>query len=183
MEVASGKELIDPRKIFEAVKMREGFKVVDLGCGTSGHYVLPAAELVGKDGRVFAVDILSGALDGTKNKAALANLANIEYIWGDIERPLGVKIANGSVDIAMLINNLFLAKDKMRMGREALRLLKSGGKLVIVDWKPVLAPFGPAPAARVSVEDAKIAMLTVGFRFVSGFLPGPYHYGLVFEKP
>lgn len=183
MAIPTGTELINPIKVLERAHIHEGFRVADLGCGTVGHYVFPAARLVGSGGRVYAIDILKSVLGAIESRRQLDGTTNVEPVWGDIERPRGVPLADESIDVALLVNNLFLAKDSAGMGREALRLLRSGGKLIVVDWKPTGAPFGPPPRDRVGEEQARIVMQGAGFRFVESFEAGPYHYGLVFEKP
>ena len=63
MILRSGTELINPFKLLERVGIGEGQRVADLGCGALGHFVFPAAQLVGGMGAVFAVDIQKGALE------------------------------------------------------------------------------------------------------------------------
>jgi ubiquinone/menaquinone biosynthesis C-methylase UbiE len=157
-------------------------RVADFGCGTLGHYVFPAAHLVGPEGRVFAVDILKSVLNGIESRAKMENVSNVEYVWGDIERQNGVKIPDNSLDIGMLINNLFMSKQKEAMMRECVRTVKQGGKFVIIDWKPAGVNFGPDPATRVTVEEAKALAAAVGLSFEKDIEPGQYHYGFICVK-
>ncbi len=181
--MTAGTQLLDPQKVLGQVEIREGMQVSDFGCGALGHFVLPAARLVGAAGKVFAVDIQKSVLQALAGHLKLQNIQNVELVWGDIERLRGTQIADDSLDVVLLVNNLFLARDRSMLGREALRVLKVGGKLVVVDWQPAAAPFGPPPGQRVSREQARLAMQSAGARKVSEFEAGPYHYGLVFEKP
>lgn len=181
-EFTTGTELINPMTIFEVAGIREGMHVVDLGCGSTGHFVLPAARLVGKDGVVYAVDIQKSVLSAVQGRIGLARLQNVKLVWGDIERPRGVGIQDNSVDIVLLINNLFLVDNRVPMGKEAFRILKQGGTFVVIDWKPTSAPFGPSPKTRVSKEVALQAMEQAGFHLIREFEPGTYHYGFLFEK-
>lgn len=179
----TGTQLIDPVKVLEAGRIHEGQTVADFGCGALGHLVFPAARMVGAGGTVYAVDIMKSVLQSIESRKEIEGTPQVKAVWGDIERPRGLKIPDGSVNLTLVVNNLFLAKDKMGVGREAWRVLKSFGVLVVVDWKSTKTPFGPSVGERVEKEQAKILMLTAGFRFVNEFEPGPYHYGLVFEKP
>ncbi|MBI4133237.1 methyltransferase domain-containing protein [Candidatus Uhrbacteria bacterium] len=183
MAFPTGTELINPTKLLEHANVREGFRVADFGCGTVGHYVFPASRLVGASGKVYAVDIMKSVLQAIRSRIELDGTKNVLPVWGDIERLRGVPLPNESLDVVLLVNNLFLAKDKTAMGHEALRLLKSGGTLVLADWRPTGAPFGPPPPTRVAEEQARLVMQSVGFRLGVSFEAGPYHYGLVFEKP
>lgn len=183
MPVIAGTQLLDPNKILSQVEIREGMQIADFGCGALGHFVIAASGLVGNAGKVYCVDIQKSALQAFESNMKLAGVTNAVPLWGDIERPRGVQIPDAVLDVVLLINNLFMARDKMLMGRESLRALKSGGKLIVVDWKITGAPLGPPPTQRVSQEQAKLAMQAAGFRGVHAFEAGPYHYGLVFEKP
>ncbi|MBI4281152.1 methyltransferase domain-containing protein [Candidatus Uhrbacteria bacterium] len=182
MLIPTGKELIDPQVVLKAADLREGQTVADLGCGSLGHYVFPAAATVGKEGKVYAVDILKSALSAITGRIKLEGISQVEPLWGNIERLGGIPVKDETLDHALIVNNLFLAKDKILLGQEAFRLLKSFGRLTVVDWKVGGAPFGPSPAQRVNEDQARMTMQTAGFRFMKSFSPGPYHYGLVFEK-
>lgn len=179
----SANELINATTVLETVGIREGMKVADLGCGAIGHYVFRAARMVGPHGIMYAVDIQKNVLDGLRGRMDVTGVNNVEFVWGDIERLRGVGIPDGTLDAVLIANNLSVARDRAGLGREALRLLKSGGTLAIIDWKPARSPFGPPPEGRISPEDAERVMEETGFRFVRTFAPGEYHYGLIFEKP
>lgn len=179
----TGSELINPFRILAETQIKEGFTVADLGCGAIGHYVFPAAEMVGKDGKVYAVDILQSVLSAIQSRANTEGFVQVKPVWGDIERPGGVPIPDGSVDVVLVINNLFLAKQKIILAQEAYRMTKSGGILTVIDWKQTNIPLGPKPQERVSPESAQEFFIKADFRFDHSFDAGPYHYGLLFTKP
>jgi ubiquinone/menaquinone biosynthesis C-methylase UbiE len=94
----------------------------------------------------------------------------------------GVKIDDNAVDIALVVNNLYLAKNRQMFLSEAARLTKVGGKVIVIDWKTAASPLGPTPASRVSPETAKADAMAAGLRFVEAWDPAPYFWGLVFAK-
>ena len=181
--IPTGKELIDPFKVLEEAGIRTDMKVADFGCGTLGHYVFAASSMVGPGGKVYAVDILKSVLDGVESMIKIERVTNVETIWGDLERVGGVKLADGALDIGMLINNLYLSKQQNEMVKECVRMVKSGGTFVLVDWKPTGAQFGPDPKTRVSAEDAMKLGTNAGLQLLKEIVPGPYHYGFIFKKP
>lgn len=183
MYIPTGKELIDPFKILQEAGIAPEQKVADFGCGTLGHYVFAAAQLVGPAGKVYAVDILKSVLDSVESMSRIERITNVETVWGDLERERGVKIDDGALDIGLMINNLYLTKKPAEMTRECLRMVKPGGTFVIVDWKPEGAAFGPDPKARMSARGALQLGLDAGLELVKEIVPGPYHYGYVFRKP
>ncbi|MBI4458400.1 methyltransferase domain-containing protein [Candidatus Uhrbacteria bacterium] len=182
MASPSASELLNPVNLLQEAGIRAGMSVADFGCGTLGHFVFAAAKLVGPEGKVYAVDILKSVLAGVESRMKLEGVTNISTIWGDIERLNGVKLADGALDIALLVNNMFLAKDKGMLVKETARTVKSGGRLVLVDWKPAGA-VGPDPASRVEAEVSKKFGLDAGLTLEKEFVPGPYHYGYIFVKP
>lgn len=180
----TGKELIDPFHVLEEAGIRQEMRVADFGCGTLGHYVFPAAKMVGPRGKVFAVDILKSVLSGVESRIKMESATNVAAVWGDIEREGGVNLPDsGSVDLGLLINNLFLSHERLAMLKECTRLVRPGGTMVIVDWKTTGSTFGPDASVRVSPEEARHLAEAAGLNFVKEFTPGQYHYGLIFTKP
>jgi len=66
--------------------------------------------------------------------------------------------------------------------KETQRLLKPGGKLLIVDWKVEPTPFGPPQDNRLSPVTVTQLAAKLGFTLVKQFEAGPYHYGFVLIK-
>jgi ubiquinone/menaquinone biosynthesis C-methylase UbiE len=177
--IPTGSELLDPVKILNKLELREGMIVANLGCGNSGHFVFPSAQMVGDDGRVYAVDILKSALSSIESKSKMQNITNVVPVWSDIEVYGGARqIDDSSCDAAYLIN----LHAKPAMIKEALRVLKKNGKLLIVDWKTTAAPFGPATKDRVSPEEAKRRLADFSVSLESEFEAGQYHWGLIYVK-
>jgi ubiquinone/menaquinone biosynthesis C-methylase UbiE len=173
--IPTGKELIDPFKLLEDSGIRSGMTVADFGCGTLGHYVFPAAKLVGPEGKVYAVDILKSVLSGIESRIKMEGVSNVEMVWGDLERMGGSRLPDNTLDMGLLINNLFLTKQAQAMTNECVRTVKSGGIFVIADWKPTGA-LGPDPRTRVSAEVARQLGIDAGLRLMKEIVPGPYHY-------
>src|SRR3989338_2035317 len=96
----------DPQKILEQFKLATGRFVADLGAG-AGFFAIPAAKMVGPLGRVYAIDVLKDMLQKIKNEALRCKLFNLEALWGDIEKLGGTRLADASVDVALVCNSLF----------------------------------------------------------------------------
>jgi ubiquinone/menaquinone biosynthesis C-methylase UbiE len=182
MAFPSNSILLDAPAVLAKAGVRAGTTVADLGCGTSGHFVIPAARMVGAAGHVYAVDILKSVLAGVESRAKLEGATSIETVWGNCELLRGVKIADSAVDTTLVINNLYMTKNRQTFLREAARLTKVGGKVVVIDWKPVASPLGPPAESRVSAEAVKADALAVGLKFAEAWDPAPYFWGLIFTK-
>jgi arsenite methyltransferase len=125
--------------------LKAGDVVVDLGSG-AGFDCFLAAQRVGPQGRVIGVDMTHEMLERARGNAARDGIANVEFRLGEIEN---LPVADNTAD--MVISNcvINLSTDKPRVFREALRVLKPGGRLMVSDL--VLAKPLPESVAR-SVE-------------------------------
>ncbi len=164
-----------------ALGLREGDVVADLGSGT-GAYTMLLAEKVGKSGRVYAVEIQQDFFTNIKNAAAERGLKNVEVIWGDIERLGGTKIKDAVADAVVVSNVLFQAEDKAGILREARRILKDGGKLLLIDWSSSFNNLGPTKNMIVPAEVARALCEKEGFAFKREVTAGDHHYGFVMVK-
>lgn len=177
----TGRALIDPFNALEKAGIKEEMRVADLGVGAVGHFLFPAAKLVGPKGHVYGVDILKSVLQANQSRAKLSGLDNIEMVWGNLEKIGGSRLPDASMDMALIVNVLHVV-DKATTLREAKRVLATGGILLVIEWKAAGAALGPSAEKRLAKEDAVGAALEAGFRLQKEFDAGPYHYGLVFKK-
>lgn len=182
MTTRSGTELINPFKLLERVGIRAGQRVADLGCGALGHFVFPAAQLIGAKGVVYAVDIQRNVLEQVERLAKDDQVFNLKTVWSDIDVYGATRIDDGSLDITLLINNLFLSQNRPQLVREMARLTRPGGRIVVVEWKTVSTPLGPPVNQRIDREEAKKVLKTPLMSFQDEFEAGPYHYGLIYQR-
>ncbi len=109
-------------------------------------------------------------------------MQQIETIWSNLEIFKGTKIESSSLDRALLINILHQSAKRAEILREAVRMLKIGSRLLVVEWKNVASPLGPQVDKRVNKESLKEAAPKLGIVLETEFEAGPYHYGLIFHK-
>lgn len=182
MPTVSGESiLLDAEKILSHLKIGEGMRVGELGCGGRGHFVFPAVRLVGSKGRVYAVDILKACLIAIERQAKEEHWPQVMTVWSNLEVVGAAKIPSGDLDRATLINILFQSQKADSILKETRRLLKPKGLLLVVDWKRESSPFGPPPDRRVVPEGAIDLAEKAGFKLLEQFAAGPHHYGLIFE--
>ena len=106
--------------------VKEGQTVLDFGCGP-GFYAIPAAEMVGDKGKVYALDIHPLATQSVQKKAAKKGLPNIATILSDIDTGL----PDRSVDISLVYDAIHMIKDRESLIRELHRVTKPKGILSI----------------------------------------------------
>ncbi len=167
----------DPGKNLMMFGLQENSIVADLGAGT-GFYAIAAARMVPK-GKVYAVDVQKDFILTIKAKAKEAKLGNVECLWGDVEKIGGTKIANGVIDAAIASNILFQVEDRDKFIEEAKRVLKPGGRVLLIDWSDStgmgIKNIVPKPKARELFERK-------GFIWTKDIDTGEHHYGMIFSK-
>jgi ubiquinone/menaquinone biosynthesis C-methylase UbiE len=182
-KVPGGNELLNPEKILkDELGLMPGAYVGDFGCGGAGYFAIQAAKIIGDGGLVYAVDILQPVLKNIASRAQELNLNNLKIIWSNLEKFGACKINNDSLDFGLIINVLFQNNDKKAILKEAGRMLKPLGKLLVIDWKEGRFPIGPGPHDKTSSKTVIELAGEFGLKLAKQFEAGQYHYGLIFEK-
>ncbi len=171
----------DPDSNLNQFDIKDGMHVADLGAG-SGFYSILVGKRVGPSGRVYAVDVQKDLLERLKKVANKEHVFNIEVIWGDIEKLGGTKLREGSIDRVIASNVLFQVEHKKDFCIEMKRILKPGGKVLLVDWLDSYAGMGPAASSVFLPAQAEDLFEKEGFKLEKDFSAGDHHYGLIFVR-
>jgi ubiquinone/menaquinone biosynthesis C-methylase UbiE len=123
------RDFLRPRKdIVKEAGIREGFHVLDYGCGP-GSYVKAVSEMVGESGKVYALDIHPSAVESVKRISEKNGLKNVETILSD--RKTG--LPGESIDVVLLYDTFHDLEDPNGVLEELNRVLKPNGILSFSD--------------------------------------------------
>ena len=153
--------------------LKPGEVVVDLGSG-GGFDCFLAAKQVGETGQIIGVDMTPDMLSRARSNAEKMKTANVEFRLGEIEN---LPVADNTADIIMSNCVINLSPDKIKVYREAFRILKPGGRLAIAD----IVATAPLPAeiqqnlslvsacvgGAATIDDTKEMLVEAGFVNIS----------------
>jgi len=171
---------LKPNKIIEEFDIKKSMKIADFGCG-AGYFTIFMAKTVGPKGKVYAFDVLKTALESVRSRAKVEGLLNIETTWSNLERANGSKLENESVDLVLLANILFQSIKKADIIKEAKRILKKNGRMIIIEWQKNQL-VGPPENLIVSKDLVRDLAEKEGFKLEKEFPAGDNHWGTIFTK-
>ena len=125
---------VTPEQCLRDAGVTAGQTVVDYGCGP-GLFTFPAAEIVGPDGVVYAVDIEPRMTALITNRAAELGSGNVTALLNEGVAPLPADTADFLV-LAQVLHYPDETDERVAMARDVARLLKSDGHALIVEWTP-----------------------------------------------
>ncbi|MCS7313402.1 MAG: class I SAM-dependent methyltransferase [Acidobacteria bacterium] len=175
-----------PDEVIRALGLKPGQVVADLGAG-KGYFTFRLAAAVRPGGRVIAQDIDAAALRTILRQARMlareasdtAEAPNVDVVLG---LPDYTGIASDMVDVAFICNVYHHVRDRATWVRDVYRIVKSGGRVVLIDFYKRPTP-GPPLAMRIPEDQARREWEAGGFRHVETLTFLPYQYMMVLEKP
>lgn len=181
MHTNTHKKFLNPQTVLFHAGLKTGQTVVDLGAG-SGFFALASAGIVGTNGHVHVVDVKDTALDHLASEAKMRGYKNIKTYLANLDHAkLPAHVHIPASDVVVLASILHEIHDMHNLLAHSYSLLKTGGRLVVVDWNDQPGRFGPPAEKRLSEEKVK-KQVGAKFKFVKEVESDPYHFALVFEK-
>ena len=153
--------------------LKKGETVLDLGSG-AGIDCFLAARKVGKSGKVIGVDMTHEMLEKARRNAEKGKYSNVEFRLGEIEN---LPVADNKVDVVISNCVINLVPNKKKAFKEAFRVLKPGGRLMVSDIvllkklpesvKKSVAAYTACVSGALLKDDYIGAVKSAGFKQVS----------------
>ena len=167
-----------PAQVLEALDLRPGETVADLGAG-SGYFTFRIAPKVGDTGKVLAVEIQEAMLTTLRTRASALKAANVEVVQGTETDP---HLPAGGVDLVLLVDvyhELAYPFEVMTKLREA---LKPGGRVVFVEYRKEDPEVPIKEVHKMSLKQLEKEMNAVGLVRVRTVETLPLQHIVFFEK-
>ena len=171
----------NPEDIMTQLEVEPGGSVADFGCG-SGYFSIQFARLVGGEGKVYSLDVLPQALESVKSQAKMEALSNIETRRVNLENKKGSGLPDESVDWVIMKGILFQNKNKKALFEETYRILRAGGKALVMEWGDRDLSIGPDASIRMSQEDLESLITDQGLTIEKRINAGDFHYAIIVCK-
>ena len=169
---------LNPSEVLNNLDLKPDMSAAEFGCGSGAWVIILAKRL--PDGLVYGLDIQQEPLDVLQSQSRQEKAVNIRTIRCDLEKERGSTLPKESMDIVLIPNLLFQVEDTNAIIKEAWRVLKNGGQILVVDWL-LAAPLGPTEG-RVSAQEVKDAAERLGLGVKREFQAGSCHWGLILTK-
>ena len=167
-----------PEEVLDALKIRPGDVVADVGAGV-GYFSLRLARRVGKAGRVLATDIQQAMLDRLKDVRDAEKLDNIELILGTETDP---KLPVNSIDLVLMVDVYHEFSRPAEMMEKIRAALKPAGRLVLVEYRGEDPSVPIKPLHKMTERQVLDEINPMGFRHVETLNFLPRQHIIIFTK-
>jgi ubiquinone/menaquinone biosynthesis C-methylase UbiE len=172
-------------KIFEALGLRAGLAVCEIGAG-DGELSLAAARLVGPEGRVYTSELGDERVKSLQDRVAASGLAQVTVVAGD---PVKTNFPDGACGALFMRNVYHHFADPAAMNASIAAALQPGARLAVVDFAPPGEEAGrPADRSRdgthgISAESVSRELAAAGFEPVATEAGAGRWFLVVVRKP
>jgi precorrin-6B methylase 2 len=155
-----------PERVLEALEIRAGDRVADIGAG-DGYFTFRFAEALAPAGRVFAVEVDDERIETLRKEALERGASNVTVIEGDLDDPL---LPDGKVDLVFLCNAYHHIEGRTTYFDRLRQDLAAGGRVAILDLKlsPLVRLLAPA-GHWTPLETMREEMKEAGYRMDESF--------------
>jgi ubiquinone/menaquinone biosynthesis C-methylase UbiE len=168
----------DCHTLLEALEIKPGETVCDMGCG-NGFYAVRIAKLLGDSGKVIAVDIQREMLELLKERAAAERITNIDTVLGTIIDP---KLPEASIDLMLLVDVYHEFSHPQEMLAAIRKSLKPDGRVALVEFRAEDPKVPIKPLHKMSKVQIMKEFPPNGFKLVEEFDELPWQHLMFFQR-
>jgi len=172
----SSRDILSAGEVLKATELKMGDIFLDAGCG-DGYISIGASNIVGDNGKIFALDVYPESIETVKNEIKKRDLNNIEAIVADVTD--AIPLNENSVDSVLMANVLHGFVEGGEVGKvmaNISKVLKPDGIFTIVEFRKVESTFGPPFNVRLSPDEVINILKDYGFDIEDSYEIGEYHY-------
>ncbi|HKU13690.1 MAG TPA: class I SAM-dependent methyltransferase [Steroidobacteraceae bacterium] len=167
-----------PQRMIEALEIRPGQTIADLGAG-SGYYSFRIAPLVGPTGKVLAIDIEPAMLDAIAGRARREHVSNITTVRSSAQDP---KLAPHSVDLLFMVDVYHELEYPYEVMTRVRAALKPGGRVALIEYRAEAPEVLIKPLHKMSEQQVRREMQAAGFEHVETVRTLPLQHLILFES-
>ncbi|NPB08565.1 MAG: methyltransferase domain-containing protein [Aquificae bacterium] len=172
-------ELFDPREWFERLELKRGSVVLDVGTG-AGFFLPFFSEAVGDEGKVIGIDVQREMVEyARENKVRKLSLKNTEVMLSDENR---IPLPDESVDVAFILFTFHELSQPRSFLKELKRVLRKGGRVLVIDWTREEREKGPPPEEVYTLEELENFFREEKYRVIFSGKDRPFTYALLAQK-
>jgi ubiquinone/menaquinone biosynthesis C-methylase UbiE len=168
-----------PDLLIQALELKPGDVVADLGCGT-GYYTWRLAEKIGEQGVVYAVDIQPEMLELLDHNLRERKITNFRKVLGAEADP---KLPEHSLDLVLMVDVYHEFSDPYTMIQAICRALKPGGRLVFVEFRAEDPKVPIKEVHKMTEDQVRREMSVQPLEWVQTIRTLPWQHVIVFRKP
>ena len=168
----------EPKKLLDALTIKPGQTVCDIGCG-NGFYTLRLARRVGERGTVYAVDIQQEMLDGLTRRAERQAIHNIRLTRGSLIDP---RLPAGTMDLVLMVDVYHEFSHPQQMLSAIRKSLKPSGRIVLVEFRAEDPNVPIKPLHKMSKQQILKEIVPNGFRLDHQFDGLPWQHMMMFVR-
>jgi ubiquinone/menaquinone biosynthesis C-methylase UbiE len=169
----------EPDIALDAIKLVKGSTVADVGAG-SGYMTVKMAQRVGPTGKVYANDIQPEMLELLRRRLVKEKITNVEPVLGTFDDP---KLPTGALDLILMVDVYHEFSEPQKMLRRMREQLKSGGRLVLLEYRKEDPAIPIRIDHKMTVAEAKMELEAEGFTLSKVDEVLPRQHILIFTKP
>jgi SAM-dependent methyltransferase len=168
----------NPDGALDALKLKPGMNVADVGAGT-GYMSLKLAKRVGPSGKVYAEDVQPEMLQKVRANAAKAKATNVVTVQGSYTDPM---LPKGQMDLVLLVDVYHEFSEPQKMLRGIRESLKPDGRLVLLEYRKEDPKIPIREEHKMTVAEVRTELEAEGFHLAQVMETLPRQHILILTK-